>query len=99
MSSQYIVKRKKSGYCDVMYAQLFRSSELEARFNEMMANGWEESEARAEVTLVPKSFVQCNLDPEGYTPEFSWHFIASYIQPGDLIVDGQAFIVNQPGKA
>lgn len=96
MPAQYVIRMKSTGYADVLYQQVYSQSEIEARFRDLLKNGWSEADARKEVQVTPKEFVRCNEDAEGYLPAFCRQFVASYVEPGDVIVDdGMTFVVNR----
>jgi hypothetical protein len=102
MASQYVIKANAEGKYDVFYAQLFSYQETEAMYRDLVSNGWEAEDARAEVSRVPRAFAQCNADPRGYSLALCSQFVATYIEPGDLIVlaeQGVGFIVQKKAVA
>lgn len=102
MPAKYVIKPNDAGRYDVLYAQLFSFQESEAVLRNLLANGWSQEDARSEVSRIPKAFERCNKDPGGYTMEACSEFIASYIQPGDLILvedQGIGYVVQKRGRA
>ncbi|WNM70139.1 hypothetical protein [Myxococcus phage Mx1] len=98
MATEFSIVPSRSGAgFDVNVRDLPSMVELEARWNDMIANGWSENEIEAEFVqmMAPQ---RMNEDPA--TLALSESYVWTYVKPFDIVrLDGHPYMIPRFGVA